>query len=69
MLIFPIVQPGGCHDGTFTKYPPHSEDKYVNPGALKLAKEIVNNSGKKFIPSSGPKGVPQPSVIDVNIHK
>lgn len=60
-------QPGGAKIGTFDPYPKHSEDPYK----VKVARpvNIVNKSGKTFMPSQGPKSTPMVSIINTNVLK
>ncbi|XP_074648316.1 cilia-and flagella-associated protein 96-like [Tubulanus polymorphus] len=57
--------PGGMKAGTFDQYPTHSAD----PFKIKVKRPIhvVNNTGKIFMPSPGPKSAPISSVIDLNV--
>ncbi|KAL8607336.1 hypothetical protein ACOMHN_039486 [Nucella lapillus] len=61
----PGKKPGGSKIGTFETYPKHSEDSY-NP-KLKRHPQVVNKSGKIFMPSQGPKSVPTHSILDQNV--
>jgi len=63
----PGKQPAGMKAGTFDPYPSHSADPYRNK-ASKPA-NVVNKSGKIFMPSAGPKSAPISSVLDQNIVK
>lgn len=65
----PGKKDGGSHAGTFTAYPTHSEDKYESSMTLPLIKEVMNSSGKKFIPTNGPKLYPIESVVNLNVSK
>ncbi|XP_052264924.1 UPF0602 protein C4orf47 homolog isoform X1 [Dreissena polymorpha] len=63
----PGKKPGGAKIGTFDPYPKHSEDPYK----VKLPKQInvVNKSGKIFMPSQGPKSTPMVSIVNQNVMK
>lgn len=61
----PGKKPGGSKIGTFESYPKHSEDPY-NP-KLKRHMQVVNKSGKIFMPSQGPKSTPTHSILDQNV--
>ena len=65
----PGKEPGGMCAGTFNAWPTHAEEKYVGPQHATLVKEVVNSSGKKFVPSSGPRPYPVSSVLEVMVHK
>lgn len=65
----PGKAPGGMCAGTFNPWPTHSEDKYTGPNQSTLIKEAVNSSGKKFVPSSGPRPYPISSVLEAMVHK
>lgn len=51
--------------GTFDPYPTHSTDPYT--GKLKFEHNIVNKTGKIFIPSQGPKSKVTNSIISQNV--
>ncbi|XP_041362659.1 UPF0602 protein C4orf47 homolog isoform X2 [Gigantopelta aegis] len=58
----PGKTPGGMKAGTFDPYPSHSQDAYRI--RVKRPVNIVNKSGKSFIPSQGPKSRPVNSIVD-----
>lgn len=62
-----IFQPGGAKIGTFDPYPSHSADPYK----IKMVRSVnvVNKSGKTFMPSQGPKSRPMNSIINQNVMK
>ena len=62
LLFFQYPQPGGMKAGTFDPYPSHSQDAYRIK--VKRSVNIVNKSGKTFIPSQGPKTRPVISIVD-----
>lgn len=53
--------------GTFDPYPSHSADPYK----VKVSRSvnIVNKSGKTFMPSQGPKSTPTVSIVNQNVLK
>lgn len=53
--------------GTFDPYPSHSADPYK----VKVTRSvnIVNKSGKTFMPSQGPKSTPTVSIVNQNVLK
>lgn len=53
--------------GTFDPYPSHSADPYK----VKVPRSIniVNKSGKTFMPSQGPKSTPTVSIVNQNVLK
>ncbi|XP_045212300.2 UPF0602 protein C4orf47 homolog isoform X1 [Mercenaria mercenaria] len=63
----PGKKPGGAKIGTFDPYPSHSADPYK----VKVVRSvnIVNKSGKTFMPSQGPKSKPMTSIINQNVMK
>lgn len=63
----PGKKPGGAKIGTFDPYPSHSADPYK----VKMPRTInvVNKSGKIFMPSQGPKTTPMVSIINQNVVK
>ena len=56
-LISCTFQPAGMHAGTFDPYPSHADDKYTGIRYPRPV-NIVNKSGKTFMPSAGPKSAP-----------
>ena len=64
-LMFYFFQPGGGKAGTFDPYPSHSADPYK----VKVPRSInvVNKSGKTFMPSMGPKSTPMVSIVNQNV--
>lgn len=60
-------QPAGMKAGTFDPYPSHSADPYK----VKVSRSvnIVNKSGKTFMPSQGPKSTPTVSIVNQNVLK
>ena len=60
-----VLQPGGSKAGTFDPYPSHSAD----PFKIKVPRSvnIVNKSGKTFMPSMGPKSTPMVSIVNQNV--
>ena len=60
-----MFQPGGSKIGTFDPYPKHSEDPYSTK--IKRTVNVVNKSGKIFMPSPGPKTTPTASVVNQNV--
>lgn len=63
----PGKKPGGAKAGTFNPYPSHSTDMYKMK--MELPVNVVNKSGRTFIPAQGPKSKPMVSIIDRNIIK
>ncbi|XP_076458537.1 cilia-and flagella-associated protein 96-like [Babylonia areolata] len=61
----PGKKSGGCKLGTFDPYPAHSEDVYNDKRAW--PKDIVNNSGRTYMPHPGPKTRPVNSIISKNV--
>lgn len=63
----PGKKPGGAKIGTFDPYPSHSADPYK----VKVTRTInvVNKSGRTFMPSQGPKTTPMVSIINQNVMK
>lgn len=61
----PGKKPGGAKNGTFDAYPSHSADPYK----VKFPRSInvVNKSGKIFMPSQGPKTTPMVSIVNQNV--
>lgn len=61
----PGKRPGGSKAGTFDPYPSHSADPYK----VKVSRSInvVNKSGKIFMPSQGPKTTPMVSIVNQNV--
>ena len=55
------------HAGTFDPYPSHSVDAY----GVKYQRpvQVVNKTGKTFMPNAGPKSAPITSVLDQNVTK
>lgn len=62
-----FCQPAGMKAGTFDPYPSHSADPYKSK--LNKHSNIVNKSGKIFMPSAGPKSAPITSVMETNVMK
>jgi len=58
--------PGGSHQGTFDPFPAHARDPYVIKNINRVT-DIVNSSGKKYVPIPGPKSAPINSVLHQNI--
>jgi len=63
----PGKNPAGCHAGTFEPYPARSKDPYGVKE--KRPVNVVNKSGKIFMPSQGPKTTPSKSIMDQNIRR
>jgi len=61
----PGKNPAGMHAGTFEPYPQRSKDPYGVK--VKRTINVVNKSGKTFMPTQGPKTAPQKSIINTNI--
>lgn len=63
----PGKMPAGMKAGTFDPYPSHSADPYK----VKVTRSvnIVNKSGKTFMPSQGPKSTPTVSIVNQNVLK
>ncbi|XP_048758907.1 UPF0602 protein C4orf47-like isoform X2 [Ostrea edulis] len=63
----PGKMPAGMKAGTFDPYPSHSADPYK----VKVPRSIniVNKSGKTFMPSQGPKSTPTVSIVNQNVLK
>lgn len=61
----PGKKDGGAKVGTFDPYPAHSVDLYNDK--FKASINIVNKTGKTFVPSSGPKTRPVNSIMGQNI--
>lgn len=61
----PGKKSGGSKIGTFDPYPTHSQDPYNVK--YKKPVNVVNNTGKTFIPIPGPKSRPVNSIISQNI--
>lgn len=61
----PPKMAGGMKAGTFDPYPSHSQDPYAVK--VKRSVKVVNNSGKIFMPSPGPKSAPVSSVLNQNV--
>lgn len=57
--------PAGCHAGTFETYPVRSKDPYGVKDKRQI--NIVNKSGKIFMPSQGPKTTPSKSIVNQNV--
>ena len=53
--------------GTFDPYPTHSADPYK----VKVPRSVnvVNKSGRTFMPSQGPKSTPTVSIVNQNVLK
>mgnify|MGYP000431849165 CR=1 FL=1 len=62
-----IFQPAGMKAGTFDPYPTHSADPYK----VKVPRSVnvVNKSGRTFMPSQGPKSTPTVSIVNQNVLK
>lgn len=56
---------GGAKIGTFDPYPSHSADLYEVK--FKRIINVVNKSGKTFVPPMGPKTRPVNSIVDQNV--
>ncbi|XP_025090518.1 UPF0602 protein C4orf47 homolog isoform X2 [Pomacea canaliculata] len=56
---------GGGKHGSFDPYPSHS----VDPFGVKIKRpvNVVNNTGKIYVPPTGPKSRPVNSIVDQNI--
>ena len=52
--------------GTFDPYPTHSVDPYKT-GLKTRPVNVVNKTGKIFVPNQGPKSAPISSVMNQNI--
>lgn len=63
----PGKKPGGSKLGTFDPYPSHSADPYKVKVNRPL--NVVNKSGRIFMPSQGPKSTPMVSIINQNVMK
>ncbi|XP_064644547.1 cilia-and flagella-associated protein 96-like [Lineus longissimus] len=63
----PPKNPGGMKAGTFDPYPTHSSDAYQVK--IKRPVHVVNNTGKTFMPSPGPKSAPVSSIVNLNVLK
>ncbi|XP_069124783.1 cilia-and flagella-associated protein 96-like isoform X2 [Argopecten irradians] len=63
----PGKKPAGMKAGTFDPYPSHSADPYK----IKVSRSVnvVNKTGKIFMPSQGPKSVPTNSIVNQNVMK
>ncbi|KAK3579519.1 hypothetical protein CHS0354_028348 [Potamilus streckersoni] len=61
----PGKKPGGLKAGTFDPYPNHSADPYKV--AIPRTLNVVNKSGRTFLPSQGPKSSPTVSIINQNV--
>lgn len=61
----PAKKMGGCKIGTFDPYPSHSADPYSVK--IKRSVNVVNKSGKIFMPSPGPKSRPVHSIQEQNV--
>ncbi|WAQ97604.1 CD047-like protein, partial [Mya arenaria] len=60
----PGKKPGGAKIGTFDPYPKHSDDPYKVK--VQRSVNVVNKSGRTFMPSQGPKTRPMVSIINAN---
>ncbi|XP_052814458.1 UPF0602 protein C4orf47 homolog isoform X1 [Mya arenaria] len=63
----PGKKPGGAKIGTFDPYPKHSDDPYKVK--VQRSVNVVNKSGRTFMPSQGPKTRPMVSIINANVMK
>ncbi|KAK3091674.1 hypothetical protein FSP39_021731 [Pinctada imbricata] len=63
----PGKKPAGMKAGTFDPYPSHSADPYKV--RVSRAINVVNKSGKIFMPSQGPKTTPTVSIVNQNVQK
>ncbi|XP_067673317.1 cilia-and flagella-associated protein 96-like isoform X2 [Haliotis asinina] len=63
----PGKHPGGSKIGTFDPYPSHSQDPYNV--RVKRQINVVNKSGKIFVPSQGPKTTPCISIVDQHVKR
>ncbi|XP_064613219.1 cilia-and flagella-associated protein 96-like isoform X1 [Liolophura sinensis] len=64
----PGKSPAGMKAGTFDPYPSHSADPYKvlrNTRAV----NIVNKTGKTFMPTPGPKSTPVTSIVNQNVQR
>ncbi|XP_078318342.1 cilia-and flagella-associated protein 96-like isoform X3 [Crassostrea virginica] len=63
----PGKRPAGMKAGTFDPYPTHSADPYK----VKVPRSVnvVNKSGRTFMPSQGPKSTPTVSIVNQNVLK
>ena len=59
--------PAGMKAGTFDPYPSHSADPY-KVQRIKQS-QVVNKTGKIFMPSAGPKSAPIASIVNQNVIK
>ena len=62
-----FLQPGGMKAGTFDAYPSRSADPYKV--RVSHSVNVVNKSGKIFMPSQGPKTTPTISIVNRNVQK
>lgn len=61
--------PAGAKMGTFDPYPSHSNDPYAVKSAKGATNNVINKSGKIFVPSAGPKSAPVRSIVDTNVER
>ncbi|XP_067938753.1 cilia-and flagella-associated protein 96-like [Watersipora subatra] len=61
----PAKKPAGCKAGTFETYPQHSVDPYGKH--YKRPVNVVNKTGKTFMPNQGPKSALTNSIINQNV--
>lgn len=62
----PGKKDGGMKAGTFDSFPTYSSEKYEKK-SLTRPVQVVNSSGKTFVPNSGPKTTLQTSVLHQNV--
>ncbi|XP_071106851.1 cilia-and flagella-associated protein 96-like isoform X2 [Haliotis cracherodii] len=63
----PGKHPGGSKIGTFDPYPSHSQDPYNV--RVKRQINVVNKSGRIFVPSQGPKTTPCISIVNQHVKR
>ncbi|XP_048248686.1 UPF0602 protein C4orf47 homolog isoform X1 [Haliotis rufescens] len=63
----PGKHPGGSKIGTFDPYPSHSQDPFNV--RVKRQINVVNKSGRIFVPSQGPKTTPCISIVNQHVKR
>lgn len=59
--------PAGMKAGTFDPYPSHSVDPFKSKMSRPM--NVVNKTGKIFMPSAGPRSAPVSSILNQNVVK
>ena len=66
-VMFFLTQPGGLKAGTFDPYPAHAAEPYRDK--ILRPVQVVNKSGKIFVPTPDLKSTPMNSIVNQNVHK